>query len=110
MYRSGQVVYEVLSKLRAYVKPGMTTMDLEKFAEDLIAKGPGKAAFKGYRGYPCVLCTSVNSEIVHGIPSPQRKLREGDIVSIDFGMEIDGYFGDSAVTVPVGNPVLALAT
>jgi methionyl aminopeptidase len=103
MYRSGQVVYEVLTALRAHVKPGMTTMDLEKFAEELIAKGPGKAAFKGYRGYPCVLCTSVNSEIVHGIPSPQRKLREGDIVSIDFGMEVDGYFGDSAVTVPVGN-------
>jgi methionyl aminopeptidase len=103
MYRSGQVVYEVLVALRAHVKPGMSTMDLEKFAEELIAKGPGKAAFKGYRGYPCVLCTSVNSEIVHGIPSPQRKLREGDIVSLDFGMEVDGYFGDSAVTVPVGN-------
>jgi len=62
----------------------------------------GRPAFKGYRGYPCVLCTSVNSEIVHGIPSPKRKLREGDIVSLDFGMEVDGYYGDSAVTVPVG--------
>ena len=102
MYRAGQVVHEVLNALRAQVRPGMTTMDLEKIAEELIAKGPGKAAFKGYRGYPCVLCTSVNSEIVHGIPSPKRKLREGDIVSIDFGMEVDGYFGDSAVTVPVG--------
>jgi len=58
----------------------------------------GKAAFKGYRGYPCVLCTSVNSEIVHRIPSPKRKLRESDIVSIDFGMEVDGYYADSAVT------------
>ena len=103
MYRAGQVVHEVLNTLRAHVKPGMTTMDLEKEAEQLIAKVPGKPAFKGYRGYPCVLCTSVNSEIVHGIPSPQRKLREGDIVSIDFGMEVDGYYGDSAVTVPVGS-------
>ena len=103
MYRAGQVVHEVLNKLRDAVKPGMTTMDLEQQAEEIIAKGPGKAAFKGYRGYPCVLCTSVNSEIVHGIPSPKRKLREGDIVSIDFGMEVDGYFGDSAVTVPVGH-------
>jgi methionyl aminopeptidase len=102
MYCAGQVVHQVLSALRAEVKPGMTTMDLEEMAVGLIAKGPGRAAFKGYRGYPCVLCTSVNSEIVHGIPSPKRKMREGDIVSIDFGMEVDGYFGDSAVTVPVG--------
>src|ERR1700746_2697386 len=102
MYRAGQGVYEVLSALRPQVRPGMSTMDLERLAEDIILKRPGKAAFKGYRGYPCVLCTSVNSEIVHGIPSPKRKLREGDIVSIDFGMEVDGYFADSAVTVAVG--------
>src|ERR1700751_3073325 len=102
MYRAGQVVHEVLNALRAEVKPGLSTMDLEHLAEGIIARYPGKPAFKGYRGYPCVLCTSVNSEIVHGIPSPKRKLREGDIVSIDFGMEVDGYFADSAVTVPVG--------
>ena len=102
MYRAGLVVHEVLNAVRAQVRPGLTTMDLERFAEEVIAKQPGKPAFKGYRGYPCVLCTSVNSEIVHGIPSPTRKLREGDIVSIDFGMEVEGYFGDSAVTVPVG--------
>ena len=102
IYRAGQVVHEVLNKLRAEVKPGVTTMDLERIAEGLIAGRPGKAAFKGYRGYPCVLCTSVNSEIVHGIPSPKRKLREGEVVSIDFGMEVDGYYADSAVTVPVG--------
>jgi len=102
MHRAGLVVHEVLSGLRAAVKPGMTTMDLEKLAGEKIVGRPGKAAFKGYRGYPCVLCTSVNSEIVHGIPSPKRKLREGDIVSLDFGMELDGYFADSAVTVPVG--------
>src|SRR5256884_7794872 len=102
MHRAGLFVHEVLTALRDAVKPGITTMDLEKIAEEKIAGRPGKAAFKGYRGYPCVLCTSVNNEIVHGIPSPKRKLREGDIVSIDFGMEVDGYYADSAVTVPVG--------
>lgn len=102
MHRAGLIVHEVLTALRAAVTPGMTTMDLEKLAEEKIGGRPGKAAFKGYRGYPCVLCTSVNSEIVHGIPSPKRKLREGEIVSIDFGMEVNGYFADSAVTVPVG--------
>src|SRR5260370_3232339 len=102
MRRAGFFVHEVLAAMRSAVKPGITTMDLEKLAGEKIAGRPGKAAFKGYRGYPCVLCTSVNSEIVHGIPSPKRKLREGDIVSIDFGMEVDGYYADSAVTVPVG--------
>src|SRR5437868_7913311 len=102
MHRAGLIVHEVLNKLRASVRPGMTTMDLEKIAEEKIAGKPGHPAFKVYRGYPCVLCTSVNSEIVHGIPSPKRKLQQGDIVSIDFGMEVDGYFADSAVTVPVG--------
>src|SRR5437773_10549770 len=102
MHRAGLIVYEVLTSLRSAVKPGMTTMDLEKLAEGKIAGKPGHAAFKGYRGYPCMLCTSVNSEIVHGIPSPKRKLCEGDIVSIDFGMEVDGYYADSAVTVPLG--------
>ncbi len=102
MHRAGLIVHEVLTALRGFVRPGLTTMDLEKFAEEKIAGKPGKPAFKGYRGYPCVLCTSVNSEIVHGIPSPKRKLREGEVVSIDFGMEVDGYFADAAVTVPVG--------
>jgi len=74
----------------------------EKSAEEIIAKGPGRPAFKGYRGYPCVLCTSVNSEIVHGIPSPKRKLREGDIVSLDFGMEVDGITAIRGDAVPVG--------
>src|SRR5258707_11891555 len=102
MHRAGLLVHEILTSLRSAVKPGISTMDLEKLAEEKIAGRPGKAAFKGYRGYPCALCTSVNGEIVHGIPSPKRKLREGDIVSIDFGMEVDGYYADSAVTVPVG--------
>jgi methionyl aminopeptidase len=105
MHRAGLIVYEVLTTLRDAVRPGMTTMDLERLAEKKIAGKPGRAAFKNYRKYPCSLCTSVNSDIVHGIPSPTRKLLEGDIISIDFGMEVDGYYADSAVTVPVGQIV-----
>ncbi len=108
MHRAGLIVWDVLNALRQLVKPGLSTMDLEKFAERKIAGGPGQPAFKGYRGYPCVLCTSVNSEIVHGIPSPKRVLREGDIVSVDFGMVVDGYYADSAVTIPVGSIALEL--
>ena len=102
MHRAGLIVWDVLTALRDMVRPGLTTMDLEKFALERMAKHPGQPAFKGYRGYPCALCTSINQEVVHGIPSPKRVLREGDIVSIDFGVELDGYFADSAVTVPVG--------
>ncbi len=103
MYRSGQVVWEVLSELRAMVKPGVTTMDLEQLAERRSAERGARPAFKGYMGYPCVLCTSINEEVVHGIPSARRKLAEGDIVSLDFGVAVDGYYADAAVTVPVGN-------
>lgn len=102
MHRAGLIVWDVLSALREMVRPGLTTMDLEKAAVERMAKHPGRAAFKGYRGYPCALCTSINQEIVHGIPSAERRLKEGDIISIDFGVELDGYFADSAVTVPVG--------
>jgi len=96
------VVWDVLKALRERVAPGVSTMDLERFAERRTAEHGVRAAFKGYLGYPCVLCTSVNSEIVHGIPDEHRKLRAGDVVSIDYGAEVDGFFGDAAVTVPVG--------
>src|SRR5260370_16639549 len=102
MHRAGLFVQGILRGVRRGGEGGIWRMDLEKLAGEKIAGRRGKGAFKGYRGYPCVLCTSVNREIVHGIPSPKRKLREGDIVSIDFGMEVDGYYADSAVTVPVG--------
>ena len=102
MRRAGQVVREVLELLRGHVKPGVTTMDLEKIAAGRLEELGVKAAFKGYGGYPCVLCASVNSEVVHGIPSPKRILKEGDIISLDFGAVVDGYFGDAAITVPVG--------
>jgi len=102
MRRAGQVVREVLELVRERVKPGATTFDLEKAAEARLAELGVKAAFKGYHGFPCVLCTSVNSEVVHGIPSPKRVLKEGDIVSVDFGVVVDGFYGDAAITVPVG--------
>ena len=102
MHRAGLIVWDVLTSLREMVRPGATTMDLEKFAERRTAECGARAAFKGYLGYPCVLCTSINQEVVHGIPSATRKLRDGDIVSIDYGVEFKGYFADAAVTFPVG--------
>jgi methionyl aminopeptidase len=107
MRRSGAVVREVLDHVKAHVKPGATTMDLEKAAESKMAELGATSAFKGYRGYPCVLCTSVNEQVVHGIPSGNRFLRDGDIVSIDCGVVMDGYYGDSAITLPVGSAVSA---
>jgi len=102
MRRSGQIVRQVLDTVKAMVAPGVSTMDLERAAEDKIRELGAKPAFKGYYDYPCVLCTSVNNEIIHGIPSEKRILKEGDIVSIDSGVVLDGYYGDSAITVPVG--------
>jgi methionyl aminopeptidase len=102
MRNAGRVVREVLELVRGRVKPGATTLDLENVAAARLAELGVKAAFKGYNGFPCVLCVSVNSEVVHGIPSSKRVLKDGDIVSLDFGVVVDGYYGDSAITVPVG--------
>jgi methionyl aminopeptidase len=103
MRRSGRVVRQVLDMLREMVAPGVSTMDLERAAEKKIRELGAKPAFKGYYDYPCVLCTSVNQEIVHGIPSEKRMLKAGDIVSIDCGVVMDGYYGDAAITVPVAD-------
>ncbi len=106
--RSGLLVYQILQDLKGMVSEGITTQDLEEAAVKMIADAGAKPAFKGYYSqaagtkYPFVLCTSVNEEVVHGMPSAKRKLKSGDIVSIDTGVQVDGYFGDSAVTVPVG--------
>jgi methionyl aminopeptidase len=100
--RSGRMVRQVLGELREHVRPGATTMDLEKFVARRFKEMGARSAFKGYRGYPCVLCASVNDEVIHGIPSDRRVLKEGDIVSLDTGVVLDGYYGDSAVTMPVG--------
>ena len=105
MRRAGKVVRETLELVRGLVKPGVTTLDLENAAEAHIKACGAKPAFKGYHGFPCVLCTSINSEVVHGIPSAKRVLREGDIVSVDCGAIIDGYYGDSAITVAVGETI-----
>lgn len=95
------IVAEVITSLRTAVLPGVTTREIERFADDRIRHLGGKSAFKGYRGYPGCICTSVNEEVVHGIPS-QRKLREGDIISVDIGVFRDGFFGDAAYTFTVG--------
>lgn len=95
------VVALVLSELEAQVKAGRTTAELDQLAERMILKLGAKPAFKGYRGFPATLCTSVNNEVVHGIPS-QRVLKEGNIIGLDLGAIVDGYYGDAAITVPVG--------
>ena len=105
MRRSGRIVREVLDHLRTLVAPGVTTMDLERAAERRMKDLGAKPAFKGYQDYPCVLCTSVNEEIVHGIPSEKRVLRAGEIVSIDCGVVLDGYYSDAAITVPVDGSI-----
>jgi methionyl aminopeptidase len=100
--RSGRMVRQVLGEIREHARPGATTLDLEKFVARRFKELGARSAFKGYRGYPCVLCASVNDEIIHGIPSDRRTLKEGDILSLDTGVILDGYYGDSALTIPVG--------
>ncbi len=108
MRKSGLLVYQILSELSQMVKEGVTTMDLELVADRMIRDAGAKPAFKGYYSeaagtkFPYSLCTSVNEVVVHGMPSSKRQLRKGDIVSLDTGLQFDGYFGDSAVTVAVG--------
>jgi methionyl aminopeptidase len=105
MRQSGRIVREVLDYLKTLVAPGVSTMDLERAAEAKMKELGAKPAFKGYYDYPCVLCTSINEEIVHGIPSEKRVLKAGDIVSIDCGVVLDSYYGDAAITVAVGETV-----
>lgn len=102
MIEANQIVSETLTMLKGLVEPGIATWDLDRLAEELCYRRKGKPAFKGYRGFPGSLCVSINEEVVHGIPSRKKKLRKGDIISIDFGVEFKGFFGDSAITLPVG--------
>ena len=99
---AGRIVCEILDVLEAAVAPGITTWELEQLAEAQIYKKGAKPAFKGYLNFPCCLCASINEEVVHGIPSKKRKLQEGDLMKLDFGVVFRGYYGDSARTVPVG--------
>ncbi len=101
MRRSGKITAKVLSDLMAAAKAGMTTADIDALAENGIRELGGEPTFKGYRGYPASVCTSVNDRVVHGIPGGYT-LREGDLLSIDLGTTLDGYVSDSAVTVPIG--------
>jgi methionyl aminopeptidase len=101
MRAANALVADVLAELAGMVAPGVTTADLDVEAERLVRAGGAEPAFKGYRGYPCTLCASVNEQVVHGIPSA-RALGEGDIISLDMGVKLNGFYGDSAVTVPVG--------
>ena len=102
MRRAGLVVASVLAAVTAEVSPGVSTGELDDFAHERILAAGATPSFLGYHGFPRVLCTSVNSEVVHGIPRPDKVLREGDVISIDCGAIVDGWHGDSAVTVPVG--------
>lgn len=115
MRRSGLLVYQILHTLRDMVAEGVTTMDLENAAAKLIADAGARPAFKGYYSaaagnrYPYVLCTSVNDQVIHGMPSAKRALAKGDVISIDTGVQLEGYYGDSAITVGVGEISPSLA-
>lgn len=104
MRRSGIALRQVHEAVRAVVGVGVTTMDLERAAAAKVEELGVKSAFKGYHGYPAILCTSVNSEVIHGIPNDRGKLKDGDIVSVDCGVIVDGFYSDAAVTYPVGTP------
>jgi methionyl aminopeptidase len=108
MRTANALVADVLGALEAMVLPGVTTLDLDAVAESLVREGGAEPAFKGYRGFPATVCASVNEEVVHGIPS-KRLLKAGDIVSLDVGVLLDGFYGDSALTVPVGEISVAAA-
>jgi methionyl aminopeptidase len=101
--RACGIVAETLQALRGIIKPGISTRELELYAEELIRSRDGTPVFKGYRGYPSSICTSVNNQVVHGIPSTSMYLKEGDIIGIDLGVKYNGLIGDAAITFPVGN-------
>jgi methionyl aminopeptidase len=102
MREAGRIVARVLDALEAAVRPGVSTGELDQLAERLTAEVGARPAFKGYHGFPACLCASVNHEVVHGIPSPLRRLEEGDLVKLDFGVVHRGFYGDAARTVAVG--------
>jgi methionyl aminopeptidase len=100
--KASLIVADVLNGIRGMVRPGISTQYLDEFAERFIIAAGAKPAFKGYRGYPKTLCTSVNKEVIHGIPSKDVVLKSGDIISVDVGAVVEGFYGDAAITVPVG--------
>ncbi len=102
MRRAGHILAAVVERLRASVRPGMSTLDIDEDVEAYIHREGAAPAFKGYRGFPATVCVSINEEVVHGIPSPRRKIHEGDIVGLDLGCIVEGYYADCAFTLPVG--------
>lgn len=102
MRRAGRITARALRRVGEEVRPGVTTAHLDQVAEQVIREAGAAPAFKGYHGFPATICSSINGEVVHGIPSPMRVLREGDVISVDVGAIVDGYYGDSAMTFPVG--------
>jgi methionyl aminopeptidase len=102
MKDAGRIVAQAHREIKIAIRPGITTLELNKIAEEVILSNGARPAFKGYQGFPASICTSVNEEVVHGIPS-LRKLENGDIISIDIGAEKNGYYADSAITLPVGD-------
>jgi len=102
MHQANMLVVQVLDELSESLEPGMTTADLDRIAERSIRQAGAEPAFKGYRGFPATLCVSINDEVVHGIPSSKKVIREGDLVSLDLGSVVEGFYGDGAVTVAVG--------
>ncbi len=102
MRRAGHILAGVMDRLRTFVKPGMTTLDIDEDVEAYIHREGAASAFKGYRGFPATVCISINEEVVHGIPSARRKIRAGDIVGLDLGCIVEGYYADCAFTLPIG--------
>src|SRR5512146_444592 len=102
MRQASRIVAETLARLREAARPGVSTAELDRIAYETVTSHGAQPAFLGYRGYPASLCASINDEIVHGIPRPDRLLNEGDVVSLDFGSVYQGFVGDAAITVGVG--------
>ena len=103
MKTAGRILAEVKDRLRGLVRPGISTKEIDADVEAFIVSRGATSAFKGYRGFPATVCISINEEVVHGIPSPKRKLREGDIVGLNLGCIVEGYYADCAITLPVGS-------
>jgi methionyl aminopeptidase len=103
MRRAGHILSDVVDRLRASVKPGQSTLEIDEDVEEFIRSQGARPAFKGYRGFPATVCISINEEVVHGIPSAQRRVKEGDIVGLDLGCIVDGYYADCAFTLAVGD-------
>ncbi len=103
MRDAGRILAEVVAELRTLVKPGISTLEIDREVEEFICSRGAKPAFKGYRGFPATICTSINEEVVHGIPSAHRRLKEGDIVGLDLGCIVEGYYADCAITLTLGD-------